>query len=44
MSNLKFEGLVWHEVIESVTGKNPFICPVCKKGHLINPLLLVQRE
>jgi hypothetical protein len=38
----RFEGLVWHEIIEIVTGKNVFICPVCKKGRLINPALLIQ--
>ena len=44
MSISKFEGLVWHEVIEIVTGKNPFICPACKKGTLINNPLIIQRE
>ena len=39
----KFEGLVWHEIIEIVTGKNVFICPVCKKGRLINPAFIIQK-
>jgi predicted Zn-ribbon and HTH transcriptional regulator len=38
----RFEGLVWHEIIEIVTGKDVFTCPVCKKGRLINPALLIQ--
>jgi predicted Zn-ribbon and HTH transcriptional regulator len=38
----RFEGLVWHEIIEIVTGKNIFICPVCNKGRLIVPSLLIQ--
>jgi len=32
----RFEGLEWHEIIESVTGKNIFKCPVCRKGRLIS--------
>ena len=39
----RFEGLVWHEIIEIVTGKNVFICPVCKKGRLINPAFIIQK-
>lgn len=42
MSISKFEGLIWHEIIEMVTGKDVFKCPVCNKGRLINPVLLIQ--
>ena len=42
MSVSKFEGLIWYEIIEMVTGKDVFKCPVCNKGRLINPALLVQ--
>lgn len=38
----KFEGLIWHEIIEMATGRDVSICPVCKKGRLINPELLIQ--
>ena len=42
MSVPKFEGLIWHEIIEMVTGKDVFKCPVCHKGRLIDPELLIQ--
>jgi hypothetical protein len=35
----KFDGLVWHEIIESISGKDIFKCPVCKKGRLVNPAI-----
>lgn len=38
----KFEGLTWHEIIEMVTGKDVFKCPVCHKGRLTDPELLIQ--
>lgn len=31
----KFEGLCFHEIIKAVTGNDIFICPACKRGHLI---------
>ena len=42
MSVSKFEGLIWHEIIEILTGKDVFKCPVCSKGRLINPALIIQ--
>lgn len=31
----KFEGLVWHEVLKIVTGKDILLCPHCKKGKMV---------
>lgn len=39
MSLSKFEGLLWHEIIEIAINKDVFTCPVCKKGRLIDPSL-----
>ena len=31
----RFTGLTWQEMIFLITGKNPMICPVCKKGIMV---------
>ena len=38
------EGLTSYEVIKSLTGKEPLLCPVCKKGLMTTNIDLVQRE
>lgn len=40
MSIPKFEGLLWYEIIEIISGKDVFNCPVCKKGRLIISLVV----
>lgn len=42
MSIPKFEGLLWYEIIEIISGKDVFNCPVCKKGRLIISLVVPQ--
>ncbi len=42
MSIPKFEGLQWHEIIEIISGKDIFNCPVCKNGRLIISLMVPQ--
>jgi hypothetical protein len=42
MSIPKFEGLLWYEIIEIISGKDVFNCPVCKKGRLISSLVVPQ--
>ena len=40
----KFEGLVWHEVLKIVTGKDILLCPCCKKGKMIQSGIFLGRR
>ena len=32
----KYIGLKWHEIMFLITGVNPFMCPVCRKGNMLS--------
>jgi len=40
----QLDGLQALEVLEIVTGKNPFICPICKQGRLIPSGNIIAKE